>query len=84
MVRVPSIQQVTRDWKIGMLATPPLNCPLCGKMTRAKYACQWCKKEWNEEELDLRRQQRLAYYSQYDPRTRMALLERGYNDVGVP
>jgi tRNA(Ile2) C34 agmatinyltransferase TiaS len=78
MVHVPPIEQVVEDWRIGMLATPPLTCPCCGKRTRAEYKCQWCKREWAESELELRTRERLALYSEYDYVTQSTLRHRGY------
>jgi hypothetical protein len=84
MVVMPPIEQIIEDWRIGMLATPPLKCPLCNRITRARYACQWCKRAWNDIELDLRMLDRLAYYSQYDSQTRTILQNRGYMNMRVP
>ena len=84
MVDVPPIEQIVEDWRIGMLATPPLACPFCNRLTRARYECQWCKKHWGHSELDLRRQQRLVRYSEYDFGTQNTLRQRGYFGVRVP
>jgi hypothetical protein len=84
LVDVPPIEQIVEDWRIGMLATPPTKCPNCGKLTRAKYDCQWCKVSWGGAELELRKKGRLAYYSQYDSQTQAMLRHYGYYDVRVP
>ena len=84
MVDVPPIEQIVEDWKIGMLATPPLRCPLCGRLTRARYECQWCKKQWGDSELEIRRKERLVRYSEYDFETQNLLRHRGYCNMRAP
>ncbi len=61
MVDVPPIEQIVEDWRVGMLATPPIRCPDCGKLTRAKYDCQWCNRNWSDAELEFREKERLAF-----------------------
>jgi hypothetical protein len=84
VIRLPPVEEIARRWEIGMLATPPLPCPSCGKHTRAKYQCQWCKKMWNEGELDIRHQLRIMFYEGYDEDTRTKLRALGYYSMRVP
>jgi len=41
-LKVTSVEEATRGWQEGMLKTPALPCPVCGRKTRAKKKCQWC------------------------------------------
>ena len=42
--------------KLGILRSPAIDCPICCKKTRAKYRCQFCKTEWNNIQLEQRRE----------------------------
>ncbi|MEO9277027.1 MAG: hypothetical protein ABI340_04520 [Nitrososphaera sp.] len=58
-------REIAERWVIGMLHSPPIECPVCGKRTRADIQCQWCKKEWTKEQLELRAEQRRLFISSY-------------------
>ncbi|KYK37175.1 MAG: hypothetical protein HXS46_12825 [Theionarchaea archaeon] len=51
----------------GTLRTPPIPCPICGKKTKAIYKtkCQWCRSEWNEEQLKERERLRIKQIETY-------------------
>jgi hypothetical protein len=76
VIRDDVIREIVKDWSVGMVATPPIECPLCGKLTRAPYACQWSRTEWGDRESELRRQQQLSRYVRYDTETQNALQQR--------
>jgi len=65
-------------WEFGMLATPPVPCPNCGRLTRAKYQCPWCNKYWNTDELRQREIFKRRIFAGYDLKTRKELKKLGY------
>jgi len=75
---MPSDQVIVERWVAGMLTTPPLPCPACGRNTRARYACQYCKVDWTLEQIELRREMRKRFIAQYDAATQDRIRRTGY------
>lgn len=51
MVETKSLNQTVERWGAGMSRTPSILCPTCGRGTKSLDRCQWCKNNWNEEQL---------------------------------
>jgi len=60
------------------LAAPPLPCPNCGRLTRAKYQCSWCKKYWDEDELRKREIFKRQIFANHDLKIRRRVRKIGY------
>ena len=78
MSNIPSDQVMVERWVAGMLTTPPLPCPVCGRNTRARYECQYCKADWTLEQIELRRELRRQFIAQYDAATQDRIRRAGY------
>ncbi len=74
-MQLPSAKETAERWRLGMLTTPPIPCPNCGRKTRAEGRCQYCKKKWNEEEMEARRRLRIFFVKQY-PKAVLEELEK--------
>lgn len=60
MVRAKSGEEAVKRWKMGMLTTPFIECPRCGKKTRSVVRCQWCKTVWTGEDKVKAEKRRLS------------------------
>jgi len=61
-----------------MLVTPPVPCPECGKVSRAKEICQWCGRRWDRDELKQREIFRNRIINSYNKNIREKLKRLGY------
>ena len=62
-----SVKIATEKYIKGMLSTPFIPCPVCGRKTRAIYTskCQWCETKWNEAQLKERQRRRTEQINIY-------------------
>lgn len=65
MVKVPSPEIMAERWVVGMLKTPPVPCPVCGRRTRAESQCQYCKTVYTSDQNALRDGLRKLFMSSY-------------------
>lgn len=59
-MNMPTEKECSRRWVEGMLRTPPVPCPRCGKETRWENRCQSCKEQWTSGEWLERRKMQAA------------------------
>jgi ribosomal protein L32 len=78
MARSPPARHIGEQWNLGMLATPPVPCPECGKVSRAKEICPWCDTQWSRGELKQREISRKNIISSYNKNIREKLKRSGY------
>jgi len=58
MTKLPMAEEMSTRWVKGMLETLPISCPICGRKTMSDWRCQWCKSQWNTEQIEQVRKQR--------------------------
>ncbi len=70
--------RIKEAWTLDILAAPPVPCPNCGRLTRARYQCPWCNKYWDGNELRQREIFKRQIFANYDTKTRKELRRIGY------
>jgi len=78
MARFARIGGIGEKWMLDTLAAPPVPCPNCGRLTRARYQCPWCNKYWDSDELRKREVFKRQIFANYDLKTRKGLKKLGY------
>ena len=68
-----------------MLAKPPLRCPLCGRLTRMRYECQWCNKKdkMGRSRAENQAKRTVSSLHTVQFQTQNLLRQRGYCNVRV-
>ncbi len=70
--------RIKEAWTLDILAAPPVPCPNCGRLTRARYQCPWCNKYWDRNELRQREIFKRQIFANYDTKMRKELRRIGY------
>lgn len=79
MVKVLPVEEIVKRWEIGMLVTPPLPCPVCNKLTRSDWKCQWCKIQWDEKQMKVREEMKSNFLNNYPYDVQEILRKEGFN-----
>ncbi|MEM2760258.1 MAG: hypothetical protein QXU32_06715 [Nitrososphaerales archaeon] len=78
MARFIPARHMGERWNLGMLATPNVPCPVCGKVSRAKETCPWCDAHWDKNELKQREMFRRQIINSYSKNVKEKLRRLGY------
>jgi len=78
VLKFPEAWHIGERWNLGMLATPQVPCPECGRGSRAKEICPWCDTHWNREELKQREISRKKIINSYSKNIIEKLKHFGY------
>jgi len=78
MARPVHIGRMKKAMNLDRPEAPPVPCPNCGRLTRARYQCPWCNKYWDSDELRQREVFKRQIFAGYNQKTRKGLKRLRY------